>query len=289
MAGMIVLENDWLSVSVAEPGEVYRRTRFDWTGICTQIRSAGGLTYLSQEAAPGAPGTEGVGLTWEFGLMRPVGYEAAEPGTSFPKLGVGLLERDTPEPYNFMRDYPCRPAHSTVEKVSGQEAIFRQDTEPGGEYAWSLRRRLFLQDDSLTQETLLENRGRQPLHTDEYGHNFLRIGDYPVGPDYELQLPFDVSLSHEVGRFEVSGGRIRVPNVGDECFYALHDRPPVSERTAWRLLHVPSGHGVEGSELFRPARFALWGMRHVISPEFFIELWLQPGERRTWSRRYRFF
>jgi hypothetical protein len=40
---------------------------------------------------------------------------------------------------------------------------------------------------------------------------------------------------------------------------------------------------------FRPARIALWGMRHVISPEAFIEVDIEPGSAQKWTRKYEFF
>jgi hypothetical protein len=39
---------------------------------------------------------------------------------------------------------------------------------------------------------------------------------------------------------------------------------------------------------FTPARVALWGTKHVASPEVYIDIDLEPGQSQTWTRRYEF-
>jgi hypothetical protein len=61
-----------------------------------------------------------------------------------------------------------------------------------------------------------------------------------------------------------------------------------TERPQWELVHLPSGVRVCEYDDFAPSRVAVWGTRHVISAEVFVEIDLEPGETQTWSRRYVF-
>jgi hypothetical protein len=54
-------------------------------------------------------------------------------------------------------------------------------------------------------------------------------------------------------------------------------------------MHQPSGQGLRVTEQFPLFKFAVWGMSHVISPEFFFWIELQSGHTQTWKREYTFF
>src|SRR5688572_25534831 len=85
------LISDRLRVDIATPGSsTYAGSRFDWTGLITQVTLDGRHTFCGQEATDGT-GTGGIGLCNEFGIFEPVGYDDARVGDQFPKLGIGLL------------------------------------------------------------------------------------------------------------------------------------------------------------------------------------------------------
>jgi hypothetical protein len=58
---------------------------------------------------------------------------------------------------------------------------------------------------------------------------------------------------------------------------------------SWDVYNHTKGVGIREFDDFKPARVALWGMRHVISPEVFIEINLKPGEEMRWTRKYEFY
>jgi hypothetical protein len=57
----------------------------------------------------------------------------------------------------------------------------------------------------------------------------------------------------------------------------------------WELVHQPSGAGVRESGNFTAERIALWGERHVISPEVFADISILPRHSKHWRRSYQFF
>lgn len=62
-----------------------------------------------------------------------------------------------------------------------------------------------------------------------------------------------------------------------------------SQGPQWEIKLRSSGAGLREYDDFGPAQVAVWGDKHVISAEVFIDLLLQPGEVKTWMRRYEFF
>jgi hypothetical protein len=40
---------------------------------------------------------------------------------------------------------------------------------------------------------------------------------------------------------------------------------------------------------FIPERINVWGHKHVISPELFVSIDLEPGKKQKWRRRYTFY
>ena len=111
------IETDRLKIRVAKPGFLYQRTRFDWTGIVTDVLLDNRHTFCSVESPNPLVGAGGVGLVSEFGIHEPIGYQEAMIGEAFPKLGVGILEKTDGEDYFFMRPYPLTPYHTTVTPI----------------------------------------------------------------------------------------------------------------------------------------------------------------------------
>lgn len=76
----------------------------------------------------------------------------------------------------------------------------------------------------------------------------------------------------------------------DRPFYCrLSGWEPEAADWYWELVHRPGGAGVRESGSFRPERMALWGERHVISPEVFAAISILPRHSKGWSRSYQFF
>ena len=88
----LLLENGKIRVSVYVPDPVagyYRGTRFDWAGIIEFVDTANHRFYGPLHAIHDPHRHDCVsGPAEEFGMFRPMGYDEAEPGESFVKIGV---------------------------------------------------------------------------------------------------------------------------------------------------------------------------------------------------------
>ena len=58
---------------------------------------------------------------------------------------------------------------------------------------------------------------------------------------------------------------------------------------SWELVNEKCKIGISEIANFKTRKVNLWGWKHVISPELFISIVLQPGELKSWSRVYNIF
>lgn len=289
------LRNEQLVVNIAKLGEPYRGSRFEWAGFITGIKLLrGNHTFCVEESRTPGEGTGGQGLCSEFGITKPVGYDEAKAGDLFPKLGIGLLTRPDEAEYQFFREYQIDPFEVEVRQVTDQAIEFVSLPRECLGYAAKIVKTISIEDNQLKIEYTLHNTGEKPIRTEEYCHNFLGIDNHPVGPDYSLKLPIQFKpWSDEAETMEdlvftssdVTWKRqpaqpfyFRLPGFdGSECPWL------------WEMLHRPSGVGIRELSKFSVASAAVWGIGHVISPEMFIEVNVEPGLTKTWSRVYEFF
>jgi len=317
-AAPIVLESRRLKVEVAQPGTVYHRTRFDWSGLITQVTLDGSHTFCVPEDHDPAKGTGGIGLCAEFGIEKAIGYVDAKPGEPFPKLGIGLLKRPQDANYRFFVDHEIASLFPIEIEILPNQARFVVEPLECRGYAVRLTKTLSVNENWLTIAYHLENRGSQPVHTHEYCHNFIGIDNQPVGVDYRLSMPYAVTLERNRAAFRgflppllrrvtpdfvldwlvkrmagssvvsVNGSEIGWKAAPKGAFYCRPLGFFQTEQAQWSLVHTPSAVAVREYDDFLPARVVLWGAGHVISPEVYIDIDVEPGESQAWTRRYEF-
>lgn len=284
---MIKIKNKQLEVEIAEIGELYNGSRFDQTSFITQVTLDGKHTFCGAESPIEGMGSGGRGLCGEFGIIETIGYDDAKPGEMFPKIGVGLLKRPDYTPYSFSTNYEVDPFD--IECIPSNESVsfVIQPKECRG-YAMRLSKTLTISDNRLEINYVLTNSGSKALHTDEYCHNFLSINSQTINADYLLTTSLPPPLKNTPEILHPDGNKISWSGKPKTTFYFLDDQVPTGTPAQWTLSHTPSGVGVRETSNFPLSKFALWGTQHVVSPETFFRIDLQPGEETTWRRVYEF-
>jgi hypothetical protein len=289
------LSNGVLSVDISDIGEAYKGTRFDWTGFITQVTLAkGNHTFCVPESLKEGEGTGGIGLCNEFGISRAIGYDETPVGGWFPKPGIGLLQKLDSQSYSFINEFPLNSFSVDVEVRDDSITYTVQPLESNG-YAMLLTKTISIKDDQLKIAYELHNKGEKPFQTEEYIHNFVGIDGLNIGADFELRLPSALKVEEPESEYtnnllEVSGNTLTWSEEPDRSFYCkLSGWESPEAEFNWELVHKPSGTGVRESGDFPVARMALWGERHVVSPEVFVNISLLPHESKSWSRTYHFF
>lgn len=291
------LRNDKLAVQIAFPRK-YQGARFDWTGFITGIELLDGKHhYCVPESLIEGEGTNGIGLCNEFGMDQGIGYDETLPAQKFPKIGVGLLTKPDNREYQFHFPYSIEPYEVIVEQINATTIKFVSLPRTCQGYAFRLEKQVTLIENSLHIHYELYNVGSLIVHTTEYCHNFIGIDNHLVSDDYILKFPFKIEPTYDEPESiqnlvftEQTNTIISWKQPADAPFYFRSKTPTkLTSPWLWELIHQPSGVGVRETSQFPLKNIAVWGREHVISPETFIEIEVEPGDVFTWTRSYEFF
>lgn len=275
------LENEKLLLDFSR--DCYHGQRFDNTGIIRQIwkKLPGGekISFGSVESLIPGQGTGGLGLANEFGIDGGVGYEEAEPGALFLKIGVGWLKRPDEKNYQFGRVYEVEEEGRTEVIPSAEEIFISWRSGEKNGYACAYTKRISLEGECLRINYSMENTGKKPFSTTEYAHNFVNLDGIPYSSDYHLEVSDPGLTKKYQGHF-----------VDASHFASYMSMPPEesAKLRGWKLSYPQRGIGMSEKVDFQPCKFAVWAMEHVVSCELFISLEMRPGESASWARLYTF-
>lgn len=285
-----ILESDRLKVEIAAPGTYYKRSRFDWNGFITQVTLDGRHTFCVPESLTEGQGCGGSGFCGEFGIEEPIGYDETPVGGCFPKIGVGSVVKPDASVYEFSRDYEVKPSKARITAGKNRAEFLTNQTDCRG-YAFLYKKTVSVEGSILNIEYNLKNSGAKAIRTTEYCHNFVRIDSEAVGSNYILKLPYKPEFEIICEGMELTcGNEITWRDEGwEQAFYCRISGYDQRSSHVWDLYNKKARAGVMERNDFAPARIAMWGMKHVISPEVFIEINLNPGEALSWTREYEFY
>ncbi|MDF2987161.1 MAG: hypothetical protein K0R50_2671 [Eubacterium sp.] len=288
-AAFIQLKNERLEVQISQPGMFYTGSRFDWAGFVTRVTLDCKHTFCVPESLVPGMGSGGQGFCGEFGIDEPVGYEDAAPGNYFPKIGVGLLKKPDSEPYNFYREYSVTPLDFSV-IATAENVKFHTKAANNNGYSYEYVKEIGLDGNFLTIRYMLKNTSSEKIVTNEYCHNFIGIDNEIITEDYKLKLPNEINAEKVVGDLNIKDNTITWPGTGVKReFYCIAAEYVNAPEFSWELYNTNAGVGVREIDDFKAVKFALWGSSHVVSPETFIKLELDPGQPKVWSRKYEFY
>lgn len=290
----VYLRNELVEVEIGEPGELYSGSRFDHSGNIVQITLNKKHTFCTTEKEVFTSDC-GFGLMNEFDIDAPVSFENSEIGGSFFKIGVGELHREDDLSYNFSKLYKFKPAIFNVEKNEESRICFETQSEQRQGYQTNYRKEISISENVLTIDYYLKNIGEKRFVTEEYCHNFLSIDHQDFSSDYRLEFNFNLNPSQFdvvvdpnddllVERNSISWNK---RPTGDVFIAGLISKTPL--KPLWKLINTKSNAGVSEEVSFESSKVNLWGNGHVISPELFFNVELNPGEETCWRREYTFF
>ena len=287
-----VIQNEFLEIHFDLPQENYQLSRFDWTGKIVDVRYKG-TSLAGHELPEGINPNYGQGFYNEFGITMPVGFEEAQPGDWFHKIGVGLLKKDNAD-YDFLKCYETKPARFEVQADADQVTLFcRSDSWNG--YSYILEKVIKLISNSFVISYHLQNTGEKTILTNEYCHNFISINKRPMGADYTLHFPFDIRPE----RFDENVNKENLVNINTQSFsFNGTPREPFffsnisgnnEVSSKWTLENTSSQIGISETGSFKTSSINLWGWGHVISPELFVKIDLASGQSTSWQRTFHAF
>lgn len=284
-----ILKNKNLEIRIDSPLENYNFSRFDWTGKIVEVRFQNTLLSSVEQIDTQNENHFGKGFYNEFGIDSALGFEEAEIGDWFHKIGVGLLKKEDNQ-YLFNKPYQIRPSKFNT-SAEPNKIIIECKSETINGYSYLLKKVIELHESSFAIKYYLENTGDKEIHTHEYVHNFTAI-NRSIGEDYILNFPFDLKPNlfgetvNPEGKVEIGQNEIKFNGAPKEQFFFSNLTGGKTVDATWELLHLKRKIGIRETGDFQCNKVNLWGWKHVISPELFIEINVKPGESKEWSRIY---
>ena len=286
-----ILKNKNLEIQIDLPAENYNFSRFDWTGNIVsvkfkniQLASTESITYENEMQ-------NGKGFYNEFGIDTALGFNEAVIGDWFHKIGVGLLKKDNEE-YIFNRNYEIKPADFEI-KYTSNTILITCKSEFNNGYSYVLKKEIKLEKHGFTINYDLENTGEKEIITDEYVHNFLAINKELIGRNYVLKFPFKLMpaffLETVNPEQKVTIGQTDVTfnDSPKEQFFFSNLTGYKNVKPQWELKNLESKISISETGSFHTNKVNLWGWKHVISPELFIDISIEPGQNANWTRTYK--
>jgi hypothetical protein len=288
-----ILKNDLLEIQIDSPTSNYKFSRFDWTGKIVSLKYkstsiSGFECSISQDDTKA-----GKGFYNEFGFRTAIGYDETEVGDWFHKIGIGLLQKENGH-YLFHKSYEMQPAHFTV-AAQPDKIIITCNSQLVNGYSYVLIKEIQLVENSFIIHYNLKNTGIKTIITDEYTHNFITIDKELIGTDYVLKFPFEIKpklFEENVNperKVEIGSSDIRFNATPEEPFFFSNLSGNEEIEASWELLNTKSKIGIRETGSFKTNKVNLWGCNHVISPELYFDISVEPGKEVEWSRTYTVF
>lgn len=295
--GYIQLKNDRLTVEIAKPGTAYAGSRFDWTGFMTQVWLDNKHTFGAYESIIPGEGSGGIGFCNDFGLDHPIGYDEADVGEGYLKVGVGTVLKYDNRPRDCVQMLNLKIAERAQISFAHTEteASFCAVNPEINGYQCELRKRISLSDNCIQVAYVLKNTGRKPIHTEEYLHNFLCIDGQYLGPNYRIYMALKPSAEMMENSSRIQPEMIFTKNYisfsrvyeGEAFFLKGYTIVPEQEYS-WKIWEKTTGCSVCEIDSFVPHCMSVWGTKYAAAPEAFKQIDLAPNEKCSWVRVLKF-
>ncbi len=292
----------------------YHATRFDWSGMIGSLVYKGHEYYGSwfQRVDPAvrdfsydgadivaSPCTAAVGPAEEFvtDANQPLGYEAAKPGGTFVKIGVGALKKPDDSAYNRFRLYEIADPGKWSVRTEPDAIEFTQqlsDASSGYGYVYRKSIKLIKGKAEMRIEHSLRNTGRAAIDTNVYDHNFLHIDGEAPGPDYTIETPFQIKSDHPPSKdfAEIRGNRIvYLKSLANQERVAMPIQGFGNGASDYDI-RIENARAAVGLRITgdRPLQSeSLWSIRAVLAVEPFVHISIAPGQEFTWAMTYDYF
>lgn len=281
----------------AEAG-YYRGTRFDWSGVIQSLRTKDheyfGVWFEKYDPKLHDAITGPVEEFVSEGNSS-VGYDEAQPGGAFVRIGVGAVRKPEEAAYQRFRTYEILD-HGTW-KVSAKPDrvtfVHKLGDHNGYAYEYTKTVRLMPGEPVMKIEHTLRNTGRKRISTLQYNHNFFVLDGQPVGPEAAVKFafapkpvkPIDPDLAEfrgselvylqELPKGKSVFGELRGFGTTPADFDVR-----VANRKTGAEVHITGDRPIE--------KFIYWSIRTTLCPEPYVKLEAAPGKETKWTYTYRF-
>lgn len=276
---------------------INRAVRFDRAGFVARAKYRGHSWFGPWHDLDDPGRNDNVlGTAGEFGMGTndmppPLGFDDAQEGEPFLKIGVGLL-RKRGERYRFQESYELIRAADWAVEATPRSVAFQQECRDDSGFAYRYKKQIRVTDEppGFDVDYELKNVGSRPIDQTYYSHNFVQIDGQPIGPAYRFTFPRAMTPDRAMrGIASVSAKLLsftRELREGESIFtqFVEHDLP--ASANGFVVMHEPTGVGLRVSGTAQLARYHFWATDRVACPEPFVQVSVEPGETFRWRDSY---
>jgi hypothetical protein len=225
-----------------------------------------------------------------------LGYNEAQPGGYFMKIGVGILHKPDDAKYNFARPYRIVTEGKRVVRPEADRVVFLHELSDGNGYSYTYQKivRLAGNKPELILEHSLKNTGKRVIDTSVYDHDFFMLDNEPTGPNIRVRFPFppkaetDFKDKAEWRGSELIYKRELAPR-GDSVASWLTGFGATAKDNDFVVENTKTGAGVReiGNQPLSQLNF--WSIHTTVCPEAYIHMRIEPGRTFKWKIVYRFY
>lgn len=271
----------------------YRGVRFDPSGIIFSLK-AGGHVYFGSRHDIHRP-------DWHDCITGPVeeylvvGYDEADAGGTFLKIGVGMLEKLSDAPYNFRLPYKLTNGGERSVKVFPDSVEYVHKLDDTSGYAYVLVKTLVLEKNSnrLAIRHRLKNTGSKKIESNVYNHNFFVIDNAVVDESVSVRFGFDLNCDKsglgEIAKIEGNSIRFLRRMCGDERVSIDNIPCPQGSKNVMCVENAKVGAGVRVAGDAPIMKAVFWSDKKSVCPEPFVKISVGPGEEFEWNLHYDFY
>lgn len=281
----------------AEQG-YYQGTRFDWSGVVHSLTFAGHEFFGEwREFNETNMHDRITGPVEEFvTAMKGLGYDEAEVGGEFIRIGVGVCRKPEEDDYDRFKTYEIVDGGEWTIDQGDNWIEFTHVLAGGAGYGYRYVKRLALPEGEpqLVITHTLENTGEKRIDTEVYNHNFFVIDDRPTGPEFTVRLGYKPETFNEKlqGLAKVEGDQIvfteEIPE-GQSIITFLRGFGDTPDHHRFEIENSVAGVGVR-AQTDQPLSQALfWAPRTTLCPEGYSAMSIDPGASHDWSTKYEFY
>ena len=275
----------------AEKG-LYRATRFDWSGVIGSVKYKGHEYFGYWKDTHDPLFHEDLTGPVEGYINPGLGYDEAEPGGKYVRIGVGLIEKPDETEYSF-RNYYELLDHGKWAVDHGADWIsFKHELSSDIGYSYIYEKIIHLKKDGFSIQHKLQNTGEKIIETDQFNHNFFMIDGEHSGPPFNISFPYSISTNDDLkGYLKIKDNDLYFTKELDNNSVFLELRGYGGEVTDHQVtvFNSKSGAGVTFN-LDKPLfRMVFWACETTLSPENSIWISVLPGEEEVWTSDYTLF
>lgn len=291
------ISNGLITAKILLPDEgngYYQGTRFDWAGVVSDLEYKGHSFFgiwnpKFEEGLHDAI----MGPVDEFMV---IGYEEANVGESFLKIGVGALLKPEESTYSRFKTYEIKNHGKRKVKARKDEIQFTQKLKMPNAYAYKYSKKLELVDAHLVLTHTLKNTGDKTIETSVYNHNFFMIDKEPTNANIKTTFAFDVKAEGTVRGFgttaKIEGSSIifnRAVNASENVFSSkMTGFGNTSEDYNIRIENLKTKAGVHITSDQAIDKMIFWACATTSCPEAYTKIEVPPGETLKWNINYEF-